>query len=172
MVSSSTLLPTRFLTLLSHSLPLSVHLSLSGRGSVLSYFCCQFLHRLSLSTPSHSHMPSSIVTFRHHGTDPVPLSFGCKLSSTSPTCLLSLTSRTALPPVEEGSGLSRLARDAMLRFIDLRDVDVNPWDELFCLGVRDANVWSPMLGWNHSSLMTGRCHCRGSEEDERRLRWR
>lgn len=82
------------------------------------------------------------------------------MSSASPTCRLSLTSRPAKP-------LRRMARDAMLRLVFCDDIDfrdVNPWDE--------GDVNSPRLGWNHSSLMTGRCHWRGSEDEESRFRWR
>lgn len=126
-------------------------------------------------------MPSSMVTFLHHGVPaprapgPVPLVPNCMLSATSPTCLLSLTSRAlllllVLLPDDHGRGLSRFARATMLSCIDLRDVDVEPCcDAPIVLNNSLPLLMSPC---SHSSLEVGDCHWSGSEDDERRLRCR
>lgn len=48
---------------------------------------------------------------------------------------------------------------------------VNPWDGKSD-GEPSSIIGLSMIGCNHSSLMTGRCHWSGSEEEDRRFKWR
>ena len=126
--------------------------------------------------PPAFHIPSSIPTCRHHGVEVV----GLTILSASPTWRLALTSR---PLVKSAPPLPALLFSfiAMLESVKLGislcclPTRVNPWDE------REANIPElpaeplPRLGEDpfiHSSLMTGRCHCSGSELDDKRFKWR
>jgi hypothetical protein len=54
-----------------------------------------------------------------------------------------------------------MAREAIVVLIELELTDfVNPWGSEY-IGTLAA-----------LPLMTGDCHCKGSDEDDRRLRWR
>jgi hypothetical protein len=130
------------------------------------------VHSISL-TPFH--MPSSIPTCLHHG---VPV--GLTILSASPTCLLALTSRplAASPPPPPPLLFNFIA---MLESVKLGSslcclpTRVNPWDEREAAIPVPPAVPLPRLcedSFIHSSLMTGRCHCSGSELDDRRFKCR
>jgi hypothetical protein len=122
------------------------------------------------------HIPSSIPTWRHQGVSEV----GLTILSASPTWRLALTSR---PLVKSPPPLPALLFSfiAMLESVKLGislcclPTRVNPWDE------REATIPEPPA-WPlprlcedpfiHSSLMTGRCHCSGSELDDKRFKCR
>jgi hypothetical protein len=72
------------------------------------------------------------------------------MSSASPTCLRSLTSRI-LP-------------------LSLSRIDLDMCIAADCVSPRATVVSRCVMP--AVPLVTGRCHCRGSEDDERRLRWR
>ena len=106
------------------------------------------------------YMPSSIVTFFHHGWPSRPLIRPASISAASPTWRRSLISLVI--------GFRRSALRAM----------VGAWmrSTSSLLSVRRAlyDSASPRAGVvsAHSALVTGRCHWSGSEEEERRFRWR
>jgi hypothetical protein len=119
-------------------------------------------------------MPSSIPTCLHHG-----VSVGLTILSASPTCLLALTSRPfaasapLLPPLFFNfiAMLESVKLGISLCCLPTR---VNPWDE-----EREAAIPEPPATplprlcedpFIHSSLMTGRCHCSGSELDDKRFK--
>jgi hypothetical protein len=121
-------------------------------------------------------MPSSIPTCLHHG---VSIVVGLTMFSASPTCLLALTS---LPFVASPGPAPLLFNFiAMLESVKLGislcclPTRVNPWDEREAVIPNLPTAPLPRLcedPFIHSSLMTGRCHCRGSELDDRRFRCR
>ena len=103
--------------------------------------------------------PSSIPTFLHQrspsGAD------GFTSVSASPTCRRSLTSRFE-------TSLSRMALEAIVRLCIVKGGCC-----LFRFGEGGLVVVPTRVNpWDHSSLMTGRCHCSGSDDEERRFRWR
>ena len=98
--------------------------------------------------------PSSIPTCLHQAPDPL-----LTITSASPTCLRSLTSQSL--PLSLPLSLSRMAREAIVVLIELELTDfVNP---------RGSEYIGSLAAF---PLMTGDCHCKGSDEDDRRLRWR
>lgn len=119
------------------------------------------------------HMPSSMPTFFHQGFEPSPAEGAAlTLSATSPTCFRALISRLCRSHILPGAGgfnfftLLAIVRLAILSpppAVDLISLParVNPWEE----GRSNIIVF-------HSSLMTGRCHCSGSELELKRLRCR
>lgn len=122
------------------------------------------------------HIPSSIPTCLHHGVSDV----GLTILSASPTWRLALTSRPLLisPPPLPALLFSFIA---MLESVKLGislcclPTRVNPWDEreVAIPGLPAKPL--PRLcedPFIHSSLMTGRCHCSGSELDDRRFKCR
>lgn len=110
------------------------------------------------SMPSTTHRPSSIPTFLHQGVLPSPPTGALTTLSTSPTWRLGLIS-LVLP----FKPFNFIARPAIVRLIISR---VNPWDAF------PPKFWMEETVPFHSSLMTGRCHCSGSDELDKRLRWR
>lgn len=146
--------------------------------------CCVFADMstrlLACSLMNERHTPSSIVTFFHHGSS-ARLDCAFTTLSASPTCLRSLTSRCFNPASRPFVfSFSFIAFAARFRLPALSNpaclpTRVNPEDEgesaLYAL-CATATAAPPLRAAVHSSFMTGRCHCRGSEEDERRLRWR
>lgn len=133
--------------------------------------------------------PSSIPTFRHQGWRPLAslrLPPALTASSTSPTCLRSLTSLPAfnfsliaLCAIVKPALRSNPLRASIFSFPPPLPSDsldclptgrVNPGDE------RESAVPPAAASAGvfviHSSLMTGRCHCSGSDDEDRRLRWR
>jgi hypothetical protein len=115
----------------------------------------QYIQHLPLLQPTSTYTPSSMPTFLHHGASPP---FCPIISSKSPTCLLSLTSLLTCPE--------------SLSFIALIASILVGREPVPCR----ANPWEPermsSLCVHPPSLMTGNCYWRGSEDDERRLRWR
>ena len=127
-----------------------------------------------------NHSPSSIPTFLHHGVLPSEASRGSSILSerltilsASPTCRLALTSRLftslfkRMPlPLYASVRLALLSKPPAPILLDsvCLPTRVNPWDE------RESTAAPSLLV--HSSLMTGRCHCSGSDEEESRFRWR
>ena len=122
------------------------------------------------------HMPSSMPTCLHQGVSVVALT----ILSASPTWRLALTSRPLLksPPPLPALLFSFIA---MLESVKLGislcclPTRVNPWDEreVAIPGLPAKPL--PRLcedPFIHSSLMTGRCHCSGSELDDRRFKCR
>lgn len=104
-----------------------------------------------------TYTPSSMPTFLHHGLS-APLS--ANISSASPTCRRSLTSLLTCP-----DSFNRIA------FMASTLVGRDPYR----LVVPRANPWEPDRMSSlcvHPSLMTGNCYWRGSDDEERRLRWR
>jgi hypothetical protein len=131
----------------------------------------------SPSNPSPSpQIPSSIPTCLHHGVSVV---VGLTMFSASPTCLLALTS---LPFVASPGPAPLLFNFiAMLESVKLGislcclPTRVNPWDEREAVIPNLPTSPLPRLcedPFVHSSLMTGRCHCRGSELDDKRFKCR
>lgn len=105
--------------------------------------------------------PSSIVTLRHHG-----FSLPENISSASPTCRRSDTSLLTCP-----LSLSRIAlraRKLLAPFACAPLLRASPRD-----GAPDpVPERISSLETQPPSLVTGSCYCRGSEEEERRLRCR
>jgi len=120
-----------------------------------SYFTLKLLLSVLNFAKYHQlHNPSSIPTRLHQAPDPL-----LTITSASPTCLRSLTSQSL--PLSLPLSLSRMAREAIVVLIELELTDfVNPWGSEY-IGSLAA-----------LPLMTGDCHCKGSDEDDRRLRWR
>ena len=124
--------------------------------------------------PPAFHMPSSMPTCLHQGVSVDALT----MLSASPTWRLALTSRPLLksPPPLPALLFSFIA---MLESVKLGislcclPTRVNPWDEREVtipeLPAEPRLCVDPFI---HSSLMTGRCHCSGSELDDRRFKCR
>jgi hypothetical protein len=119
---------------------------------------CQHIRIAFIYTnnPSNSYTPSSIPTCLHQGLS-LPLS--ANISSASPTCLLSLTSRLTCP--ESFNFIAFMASTLVGREPYLLVPCASPRepDRIISLDVQP-------------SLMTGNCYCRGSDDEERRLRCR
>ena len=120
------------------------------------------------------HMPSSMPTCLHQGVSVVALT----ILSASPTWRLALTSRPFLisPPALPALLFNFIA---MLESVKLGislcclPTRVNPWDEREVAIPELPAKPLPRLcvdPFIHSSLMTGRCHCSGSELDDRRFK--
>jgi hypothetical protein len=108
--------------------------------------------------PFSSHYtPSSIPTFLHHGTSPLP-SFCANISSASPTCRLSLTSLLSCP-----------LSFSFMAFIASMLVGREP--VLPRANPREPERMSSLCV-HPPSLMTGNCYWRGSEDEERRFKCR
>ena len=103
------------------------------------------------------HTPSSIPTLRHHGLSPSLFACSANMFAASPTCLRSLISMLTWPL--SFNFIALLARKGLY----MRE----PF--LPCAIPRDDRMSSLDV---HPSLMTGNCYCRGSDDDESRLRWR
>ena len=104
-----------------------------------------------------SYTPSSMVTLRHQGFSP----FSANISSASPTCRLSETSLLTCP-----LSLSRMAFSARKLLAPFAPLRASPRD-----GDPDPERISS-LETQPPSLVTGSCYWRGSDDEERRLRWR
>lgn len=102
------------------------------------------------------YIPSSIPTLRHHGLSPSLGPLSANMSSASPTCRLSLISLLTWPL--SFNFMALLARKGLYCR-----------EPLPCAIPREDRMSSLDV---HPPLMTGNCYCRGSEEEERRLRWR
>jgi hypothetical protein len=110
------------------------------------------------NNPSNSYTPSSMPTLLHHGLSP-PLT--ANISSASPTCLLSLTSRLICP--DSFSFIAFMASTLVGREPYLLLPLLLP-----CASPREPDRMSSLDV--QPSLMTGNCYCRGSDDEERRLR--
>lgn len=116
----------------------------------------RYLSRFNPTIRCSSYTPSSMVTLRHQGFSP----FSINISSASPTCRLSDTSRLTWP-----LSLSRMALSARKLFAPL-PLRASPRD-----GDPDPERISS-LETQPPSLVTGSCYWRGSDEELRRLRCR
>jgi hypothetical protein len=116
-----------------------------------------YLQIISPSPPLQT--PSSIPTFLHHGFSPT---LSANISSASPTCLRSLTSRLICPD-----------NFNFIAFMASTLVGCEPYLLLVpCASPREPEPDRMSSLDVHPSLMTGNCYCRGSDDEERRLRCR
>lgn len=115
--------------------------------------------------PTH-YIPSSIPTSLHQA--PLgPLSDN--ISSASPTCFRGLTSISLTLTFPLSFNFMALLAMLRLRLLFASD----PFkDEILLVFARLVNPWGAVVAFAAGPLMTGRCYCRGSEEEDRRFRWR